>query len=208
MFLVLDFTRSLRLAILKKNILIHKELKTKKNVSEILITEIEKFLKESNTSINKLKSIYIITGPGSFTGIRSALTFAKSIRLIVKLRIFGISKFEIINFKSNISNTNNEKCIFLHFKDNQFFTQSFKGYKAINEVRIINFGNEKFEYNSSTSYIYDNMLLETLINGSNFQKIKENFHLVEYNLDNFYEIILKKIIDNSDPKPLYINNHY
>ena len=70
MFLVLDFTRSLRLAILKKNILIHKELKTKKNVSEILITEIEKFLKESNTSIKKLKSIYIITGPGSFTGIR------------------------------------------------------------------------------------------------------------------------------------------
>ena len=37
MFLILDFTQSLRLAIINNNQTIIKEIKTKKNISEILI---------------------------------------------------------------------------------------------------------------------------------------------------------------------------
>ena len=125
MFLILDFTKSLQLAIINNNQTIIKEIKTKKNISEILIIEIGKFFKKTKTDFKKIKSICVITGPGSFTGIRSALTYAKSLKLTTKLDIYGISKFEIINSQFKSNRYNKKKCILLHFKDKQFFSQTF-----------------------------------------------------------------------------------
>ena len=52
MFLILDFTQSFKLALMYNGKSINKELKIKKNISEILIIEIDKFLKKSHTNIN------------------------------------------------------------------------------------------------------------------------------------------------------------
>ena len=208
MFLILDFTQSFRLALIHNGKLVNKELKIKKNISEILIIEIDKFLKKLHTNIKKIKSIYIITGPGSFTGIRSALTFAKSLKLTTKINIFGLSKFEIINYKVQINKFNMKKSILLHFKDNQFFNQTFKGHKAIDEPRLVNFGNNKFTYSKYTAYIYDNILFQEMIEKNNGENIKKNFYLIDYNLSELQDIILKNTIDNLDPKPLYISNYY
>ena len=39
-------------------------------------------------------------------------------------------------------------------------------------------------------------------------KIKENFHLIDYNLYDLPKIIDNNMIDRIDPKPLYINNYF
>ena len=206
MFLILDFTQSLKLALFDNHNFAIKEFKIKKNISEIFILEIEKFFNKMNTNIKKIKAIYIITGPGSFTGVRSALTFAKSLRLITNLEIFGLSKFEFINYKTKINKSS--KCILLHFKDNQFFTQTFRYNKPVKQPRLINFDYEKFSYDSQINYIYENSFLEEFLGEKNFMKIKENSCLVEYNLEEIKEIIINNMIDNNDPKPLYISNYY
>ena len=208
MFLVLDFTQSLRLSLINKNQYFSKELKSKKNISEILILEIDKFLKKSHTNIKKIKSIYIITGPGSFTGIRTALTFAKALKLTMNLNVFGLSKFELINFKMGLSKIRKTKCIILHFRNNEFFIQSFKGKKCINQPTLVNFDNEKFRYNSTTIYICDINLHKKTPENKSFLKIKENFHLIDYNLYELPKIIDNNMIDKIDPKPLYINNYF
>ena len=41
-----------------------------------------------------------------------------------------------------------------------------------------------------------------------FDKIKDNFHLIDYNLKELPEIIDNNMIDKIDPKPLYINNYF
>ena len=207
MFLILDFTQTLRLAIINDNVVTQKELHVKKNISEILILEIEKFLKKSKVSIRNFKSICIITGPGSFTGIRSALTFAKSLKLTMKLNLVGLSKFEIINSQIKINKYNNTRHIFLYFRDNQFFSQKFKGYKAINDARLINFDKEKLKFSNKITYIYDNILLEST-QGNVIFKNKDNSYFVDYNLKEIKELILKNMIYNSEPKPLYISNYY
>ena len=207
MFLILDFTQTLRLAIINDNVVTQKELHVKKNISEILILEIEKFLKKSKVSIRNFKSICIITGPGSFTGIRSALTFAKSLKLTMKLNLVGLSKFEIINSQIKINKYNNTRHIFLYFRDNQFFSQTFKGYKAINYARMINFDKEKLKFSNKITYIYENILLEST-QGNVIFKNKENSYFVDYNLKEIKELILKNMIYNSEPKPLYISNYY
>ena len=207
MFLILDFTKSLTLAIINKDQFFSKELKTKKNISEIIIFEIDKFLNKSKINIEKIDSICVVTGPGSFTGIRSALTFAKSLKLTQKLNIFGISKFQIINSKIKI-NTLDKKCILLHYKDNQYFIQTFKGNKAFNKARLLNFSNEAFRYNKQTTYIYDNKLFEDSLKNNTIGIKKNNLLFVDYGLMELQEIILKNTIDYSDPKPLYIGNYY
>ncbi len=208
MFLILDFTQSLRLAVVNNNNYINKELATKKNISEIFIFEIEKFLNKSKINIKKIKSIYVVTGPGSFTGVRSALTFAKSLKLTMQINVFGLSKFEIINFKTQKEKFFKKKCILLHFKDNQYFTQTFSGYKATNEARLVNFDNEEFRCIGQTNYVYDNIALEAIIESGNLNKIKGNFHYVDYNLRGLKEIIVNNMIDKTNPKPLYISNYY
>ena len=208
MFLILDFTQSFRLALIHNGKLVNKELKTKKNISEILIIEIDKFLKKSHTNIKKIKSIYIVTGPGSFTGIRSALTFAKALKLTMNLNVFGLSKFELINSKMRLSKIRKTKCIILHFRKNEFFIQSFKGNKSINSPTLVNFDNENFRYNSATVYICDINLNKKSPENKSFLKIKENFHLIDYNLYELPEIIDNNMIDKIDPKPLYINNYF
>ena len=207
MFLILDFTQSLKLAIFSKDILLTKELNTQKNISEILVIEVEKFLKKSKIDIKQFKSIYVITGPGSFTGIRSALTFAKSLKLTTKLNLYGLSKFEIINLKFKISKYNETRRIFLHYRDNQFFSQTFKGYKSVDEARLINLDNEKLKLNNQLTHIYDNILFKALLENETFKK-KDSLHLVVYNFKEINEIIINNMIDNTDPKPLYISNYY
>tara|TARA_Y100000816_G_C25927949_1_gene483876 strand:- start:114 stop:740 length:627 start_codon:yes stop_codon:yes gene_type:complete len=208
MFLVLDFTQSFKIAIINNNQTFSKELKTKKNISEILIFEVEKFLKKSKTNFKKIKSICVITGPGSFTGIRSALTFAKSLKLIAKINIFGISKFEIMNFKTKSNKHNKSKCILVHFKNNQFFIQRFENNKALAEVRILNLESEEFIFNKKTTYIYDSILFEKLLENKIKDNIKKNFHLLDYNFFELKDIIINYTIDNPYPKPLYISNYY
>ena len=207
MFLILDFTKSLKLAIYSKDILLTKELNTQKNISEILIVEVEKFFKKSKINIKQLKSIYVITGPGSFTGIRSALTFAKSLKLTMKLNLYGLSKFEIVNFKFKINKYNEKRRIFLHYRDSQFFSQTFKGYKSMDEARLINLDDEKLKLNNKLTYVYDNILFKVLAENETY-KNKDSLHLVVYNFKEINEIIINNMIDNTDPKPLYISNYY
>ncbi len=66
--------------------------------SELMIPELEKALKETSLEINDFDEIVCSIGPGSYTGIRIALTIAKTIavmneniklKCVSSLRIFG-----------------------------------------------------------------------------------------------------------------------
>ena len=126
----------------------------------------------------------------------------------MNLNVFGLSKFELINFKMGLSKIRKTKCIILHFRNNEFFIQSFKGNKSINSPTLVNFDNEKFRYNNATIYICDSNLLKKSLENKSFLEIKESFHLIDYNLYELPNIIDNNMIDKIDPKPLYINNYY
>jgi tRNA threonylcarbamoyladenosine biosynthesis protein TsaB len=60
-----------------------------------LPTETEKFLLESNTKFSDLTAIAVVIGPGSFTGIRLGIAYAKGIALGLNIPCIGINAFEI-----------------------------------------------------------------------------------------------------------------
>ena len=56
---------------------------------------ISDFMQQNNTSMNDLTAIGVIVGPGSFTGIRMGIAYAKGLALGLKIPVVGINIFEL-----------------------------------------------------------------------------------------------------------------
>jgi tRNA threonylcarbamoyl adenosine modification protein YeaZ len=208
MFLFLDFTTDMSLTLIGRHFFLSKKIKSNKNISEILVIEIKKFFNKAKINIKKLDTIFVITGPGSFTGIRSALTFAKTIQLTNNTEVRGISKFEYLNLIANDKNLFDLRTILIFHRKMQFFSQNFKGNLSISEPKIINFAENKKILNKRTSIICDNNILVNFVEKKYFELINQNIHFVDYNNDKLKMLINKKNKLTNDPRPVYISSNY
>ena len=208
MFLFLDFTSDMSLTLIGRHFIISKNIKSNKNISEILVIEIEKIFNKAKINIKKIDTIFVITGPGSFTGIRSALTFAKTFQLINNTDIRGISKFEYLNLIANDRNLFDLRTILIFHRKMQFFCQNFRGNLSISKPKIINFEENKKIFNKRTSIICDNNILENFVEKKYFELINQNIHFVDYNNEKLKMLINKKNKLTNDPRPVYISSNY
>lgn len=63
--------------------------------SEVAMTEIENICKELNVNVKQINKIIVSKGPGSYTGIRIALTIAKTLAMILECEIIALSSLEM-----------------------------------------------------------------------------------------------------------------
>ena len=208
MFLFLDFTADMSLTLIGRHSFISKKIKSNKNISEILVIEIDKIFNKAEINIKKLDTIFVITGPGSFTGIRSALTFAKTIQLTNNTDVRGISKFEYLNLIANDKNLFDLRTILIFHRKMQFFSQNFRGNLPISEPKIINFEENKRILNKRTSIICDNNILVNFVEKKYFELINQNIHFVDYNNDKLKMLINTKNKLTNNPRPVYISSNY
>ena len=77
---------------------IHSEIiKSDENYHSLyLISKIKDYIKKENINLDKLDAICVNTGPGSFTGIRVAMTLAKVIAGELNLPIIPLNTSEIL----------------------------------------------------------------------------------------------------------------
>lgn len=94
-------TASVKAKLVSVKILAEKSWKSSSNEAEKLMPEIFALLKQcKNHSFNRvatfadLKEIYVIKGPGSFTGLRIGITVANTIAYLNGCQLFAISTFE------------------------------------------------------------------------------------------------------------------
>jgi len=73
---------------------IQKHILTEKQ-SLALPTETEKFLAENNATWKDLTAIGVIVGPGSFTGIRLGIAYAKGLSMGLNIPLIPVNAFEI-----------------------------------------------------------------------------------------------------------------
>lgn len=62
--------------------------------AEKLMPGIAELLKQAGQTFSNIKQIYVIKGPGSFTGLRVGVTVANTIAYLNKCELFGITTFE------------------------------------------------------------------------------------------------------------------
>lgn len=64
--------------------------------SEVMVPELNKLLEKHHVSNQDIKDIVIANGPGSYTGVRIAVTIAKTIAACLKCDIYPVSSLHIL----------------------------------------------------------------------------------------------------------------
>lgn len=71
--------------------------KSNNDLSEKLLPSIKNALESINKKIDNIDNIYVVNGPGSFTGIRIGVTVAKTISWSLNKKINTISELELLS---------------------------------------------------------------------------------------------------------------
>ena len=178
------------------------------NTSEILITKIENTLKKIKKNYSDFSKIIIINGPGSFTGIRCSITFAKMMRISLSIPIYGYTKFELVNFflNSKFKNKNIKKRIFLHYQDENFFHSSYIMDKCISKPEILNLSQCNLNNYKNDLLISDNKLFYDYLKNEKNTRNPEMMSIFKYKLENVIDLNKQHFQKKYIPKPIYVKN--
>ena len=115
--------------------------------SELMIPEIEKIFKRNSISPKDINEILVSQGPGSYTGVRIALTIAKVYAYALNLPIYAFSSLNILE------NPEKPSICLINAKGNRSYFAVYDKEKAIVDDKVLT-NNEVIEYvNSHPEYV-------------------------------------------------------
>lgn len=136
-----------------------------RNSAETLIAGISKLLKSNSLDLQQIEKILVASGPGSFTGIRNALSTSFGLALGLKIDIFSTS---ILQIDAYLAAKDEHLLLLKRANNNEFFFQYFKfESKRIIEKTSVSIVNES----EKASFIRQKLTELSLIEG-NFQLIE------------------------------------
>ncbi len=96
--LLLDSSnRNLSVAIgLDGRVFASKEYDAWQQQSELMIPAIEELLKENHLTLQHLNAIVVAIGPGSYTGVRIAVTIAKIMAFLLNVNLYSVSSLAVL----------------------------------------------------------------------------------------------------------------
>lgn len=121
--------------------------KTNKNQSEIFMTRVKTMLDDNGLTLQNVKEIYLTIGPGSFTGVRLGLAFAKTVAMLNDIRIRTVSTLFAL---AGIG----EKEVYIDARSGQAFFAKYKDGKEVKSPRLVDYDKEF----TSTEHILETML--------------------------------------------------
>ena len=210
MILIINCTKGFEFALIQnEKTIVKKKSKQLRNISEKLVVEIEKSLSKLKLNYKSIKKIIVITGPGSFTGVRSAITFAKALNLYLKIKVIGISRFEILNLLTRNDRKPEIKNIFVQNNENTFFLQKFNSSGKIKSVpELVDLKKKKIMIDKETRIISDGLKIKEYLG---YKKKTKKVNLVEiigYRIEDIYKVAQKLSEKKYIPKPLYTKNFF
>lgn len=93
--------------------------------SEHMIPEIDNLLEKHQVSRNDLESVMVAIGPGSYTGVRIALTIAKVIAVALQIQVFPVSSLQIIKYG------NKPSICLINARSNRSYIGCYQGEKCL-----------------------------------------------------------------------------
>lgn len=66
------------------------------DISSHIMPMIDKLFSNNNLKINQVNKIFVVNGPGSFTGLRIGVTIAKTLAWSLKIPVVPISSLEVL----------------------------------------------------------------------------------------------------------------
>lgn len=164
-------------------------------------------LEKNKLSFQDIGLLGVCTGPGSFTGVRSGLAFARGLALgAPKLNITGVSAFEVYAKMLNESDRASYNAVVIETKREDFYFQLFDAHlqKLTNPMALTREEIVQKLKNHQTSFIGDGV--ERLLSVSCGLQIKQVELSEIISVDALFEVTYQKFLDKTldFPKPLYI----
>ena len=63
--------------------------------SEYMIPELNKLLSKYNVNRDEIKEVVVAKGPGSYTGVRIAITIAKTMAIALNAKLYAVSSLRV-----------------------------------------------------------------------------------------------------------------
>ena len=169
------------IAIVKDGILLysfHEEIKS--DMSSKILPIIDEGLIKQNLSLNSIDKIFVVNGPGSFTGVRIGVTIAKTIAWALNKVVIPISSLEYM------ATTNTNKGFLIPMVDarrNNVFAGIYnKDLECIYEDRLINIDELLKNKNNSYELISYDKIDNTIIPQPDVVKII-NKHINDFGIN-------------------------
>ena len=210
MILIINCTKGFEFALIQnKKTIIKKKSRQLKSISEKLVVDIERALSKLKLNYKSIKEIVVITGPGSFTGIRSAITFAKTLSIYLKIKVIGISKFEVLNLLSMNDQKSKEKSIFVNNNQSTFFLQKFNSSgEAISVPELVDLKEKGIKTSKKERIISDGLKLREYIDCGKKLKTVNLIEIIGYRIEDIYKLSKQLSDKKYEVKPLYTKNFF
>jgi len=198
-FLIIDCTGiNDCIALFIDNKFFTRKLQTFLTKYEVLVVEILEFIKKHNVKLDDKFSVIVNTGPGSFSGIRIALSTAKGMNLSKSINIFCYNNF-LIN--ASLYLDKRKKIISIQKTSKNFYYMEILYDKKFTHLnpKLLNSSKIQFE----NSLIVAPIEIKNDDDFLNFKILKINY--VENNLKNISLLIDNNLLENKLIKPLYLS---
>jgi len=198
-FLVINCTGKNDSIVLKiDNKFFIKKLQNNLIKNEILTLELVSFINKYNVQLNSDFSIFINSGPGSFSGIRISIAVAKGIHLVKNTSIYSYNSF-LLNAAPYLVE---KKEIVSVQKTNNFYYYckgTFEVDYHFTYPKKIDF--DKIQQTEALFIIPEDIKSDEMIKKLNPKKIR----ITEFNPKNIDLLIENKLVENELIKPLYLS---
>ena len=174
---------------------------TKNDTARSLPMLIEDALSKTKNSFQDLDGIAISMGPGSFTGLRVGLSYAKGLSLALDIPIIPISTFEsMINIAQPSPSIVVNTIIYSHgnFVYNAEYKLNDKSYLSSIEPKLIDIKDVKYKENSFVIYVGKKEIMNT-VDIENINNISLNASSIASLANDNYDSLRTKSLDNLSP---------
>ncbi len=173
----------LSIGVAEENKLIYeKSFEAWQRQSELLVPEIVLALNSLKITLKDIKEIVIGKGPGSYTGVRIAMTFAKTLSTVTDIKIKAISSLAILgradeNFVSLINARSKRSYIAIYSQGNCLLKDQILPNEKVLEI-IKEYHEKGFKIYGNTTYLNipndGQKIIEGLLTFANITKVEED----------------------------------
>lgn len=96
-----------------------------KGHAEVLMAYVEQVLEEAGLDFHQIDRVAVNVGPGSFTGVRIAVSSARGFALALNTTAIGVSAFEALQVQARKSHGDQPVLVLLDAHRGEIFAQSF-----------------------------------------------------------------------------------
>jgi tRNA threonylcarbamoyl adenosine modification protein YeaZ len=159
--------------------------------SEFMVKELDSLLVKHNILKEDISDVMVAVGPGSYTGVRIAITIAKTISVALNINIYPVSSLRILK-----SDKKPSICL-INARSNRSYFGVYEGEKVIVNDTILN-NDDVFNYiNEHPDYLVCGDTKYLKIEGHESNTILEMLSLKE---------AIKPHQDSFDVKPVYLKD--